>query len=361
MLFLFKKKNSFINLIYFLILFTFSSLRADVYEVPGKKIKKTKSRVKNEIKANIINTISFLKHESSLPKEKNRGEGLIEKLSQSAKDRYLLHNNYVIGDASKLNIVAPDTILSLANSISFFQKNYNYIKGFMIKHNIQLHSIFNAAFLIHVNNLIKLGWGLQSSLYKALTYLHLYNCFNNGILKGLYRLKNQVYDASDEQKEIFDNKAKVMLNNILLFNGSNKIERDRAINRLYNNANRKSAILIIEKYDKNDVSFLEPNNTYGELAPSKDIYEKVLFKKSVLEDAEMRDRFSLRRREMPEITPKNIDFFTIIPKINNNIVEYYVLDEGDENKLEIKKIEALINALDENAVYCLSIVTDYLF
>lgn len=316
-------------------------------DIPGKKIKKQKTYKKEQIKKNILNTITKIE---SLPIHYNNNPSnpIIENLSQSAQERYKLENNYTFG-----NIAVNNTIILPSQKKSFFalpfiQKNYAFINNYLTVNNIEMGNIsYYFTLLLLYKNLIT-GNKLKESLNKAIFQIKKSPPINgNGIISLLCNNKKYPDDQMIEN-----------INNIILYNGSNPIEIDRAINRLYNNAKRKPVLLIIDQYDKNNFTIKENNNTYGELAPSKDIYQKIINDKTKLEDQKMRDRFQLLRRNISIYPPIQTKYFLAIPKIKSNIVEYMTLEKNRDEEIEIKKIETIINNLNKDYFYSLSIITD---
>jgi hypothetical protein len=317
-------------------------------DIPGRKIKKQKAYEKKLIKKNILITAAnLLGNNNRGNKEIVQKNINIDNLSQSAQDRYKLENNFIQGVVS---VEDKKLIHSSKNNtdyiLPFLKTNYGFIEKYLLDNNIQKNSLLYYITLLFLNNTIAQGNNLKKSLAEVVLKIKNYPDNFQGIIDCLQKLDNNFQ---------FDDIKIKLLKNTLLYNGSDRIEIDRVINRFYNNANRQPVVLIIQQYSKNDFTIKENNTTYGELAPSKDIYEKLVHNKKKLEDENMRDYFQLSRRDMPEKKPNTIEYYIVVPKIKSNITEYMTIDRQTQ---AIKKIETIINNLDRDYFYSLSVMTE---
>ncbi len=310
----------------------------------GKKIKTTKSNEKKLIKKEIINTAYSLKKAIKNYKIETNKNINLEKLSISAEEKYKLDNNYIQGNIiNTINIIPKKNKIS---TIQFIEKNYNFIENFFINHNIQNDNLNFYIALLILNNKIKSGENIYQALNETLIHIKKYNINFTSILSYLYNTKNK-----NINNIFYDDQIIHMIQQILIYNGSNHIEIERAINRFYNIANREPVILIIEQHNKEQFEIKENNNTYGELTPDKSIYQKLVYNKNKLENEQMRDHFKLLRRNMPEQNPIKTEYYLVDPKIDSNIVQYITL-ENDKTK----NIEAIINNLNKDYFYSLYII-----
>ena len=324
--------------------------------IPGKKIKTQKNPQKELIKKNILNTISKIKNlRDNFDRSSNLSKELaIENLSPSAQERYKLENNYIEG-----NITVNNTELKNINKkdskfiLPFIKKNYFFIENFLATHNILKNTFQYYCALLSLNNYLIQGYTIKDSLNKIVKEIKSSSIHSDGFINFLYKLKTK-----NNLNDTYDNQMILLLNKILLYNGSDNIEVERAINRFYNNANRKPGILIIEQYEKNNFTIKENNNTYGELAPSKDIYQKLIYDKTKLETEIMRNRFQLLRRNISEEGPIKSSYYLTAPKIKNNIVEYFVITDESEKAITINKIEDVIKNLTKDFYYILYFIEE---
>jgi hypothetical protein len=329
-------------------------LSIDQIIVPGKKIKKNKNKNKNQIKENIINTMNYIKDIDIYTKPKKTNM-IIENLSNSAQERYKLENNFVTGIVKDPQFKKNIEIEKIEHlTFEFIINNYDFIEQYMKNEKIIENSPQYALFLLFFEKNLKKGLKMQTSLEKALLKTKNINFEKNfTIIEFIYKMK----EINTLQKHKFDNNAQNILNKIILFNHEDKIELDRAINRLYNFSNRHPVLIIIEQYHKNNFTIKENNNTYGELGPDKEIYQKIFFNKNKLEEIENQDRNLLSRRHMPETKPKNIFYYAAFPYNNSNIITYKIFKENNK-KPETQKIENIIKNLDSNYFYSISILTE---
>jgi hypothetical protein len=322
--------------------------------IPGRKIKKQKAYEKKLIKKNILRTVShFLDTPTNkyISLEKNTN---IDNLSQSAQERYKLENNFIQGssEGDSKNLIDINK-KNMTYLLPFLQSN-RFIKNYLAQSSVFEDSLDYYFVLLLLNKYILEGNTIQESLMQAIFKVKKYSIYFEGIIPLLENLKIN--------NNLSDDIVIKVLNRILLYNGSDKIEIDRAINRFYNIANREPVILIIEQCNKNDFTINENNNTYGELGPSKDIYQKLIYDKTKLGEEKMRDYFQLSRRNIANNRAIKIKYYFVVPKIKSNIVEYMTINQKTKKE---EKIETIINNLDSNYFYSLSLLSEkelqYLF
>lgn len=207
-------------------------------------------------------------------------------------------------------------------------------------------SFLKSVFFLLLNRYVSQGYNFKDALESISIRLKKQHLFFEGVMQLFENLNNS---------DFYDDFIVNILQNTLIFNGSDKIEKDRAINRFYNYADRNPVMLIIQQYNKNDFTIKENNSTYGELSPSKDIYQKLIYDKTKLESNAMRNYFQLSRRDMPDKKPIKIIYNIVVPKIKSNITEYIAIDV---ETFDIKKIETIINKLDPDYFYSLSVISE---
>lgn len=342
-----KKKFFNFLIINVIILTMFFSQLIAKNDIPGRKIKKQKNNDKRLIKKEILKTAAIFL-DNNFNKESTREKNVnIDNLSQSAQDRYKLENNFIQGTIQRdYNKIIDVNKKNTENTLLFLKKNYNVIKDYLEVHNSISDSFLDNIILLLLNRYISQGYSLKDALMAISVRLKK----NPVIFEGIIQLLENINNSN-----LYDDAIITILKNTLIYNGSDKIETDRAINRFYNYANRHPVVLVIQQYNKNDFTIKENNSTYGELSPSKDIYQKLIYDKKKLENSGMRNYFQLSRRDMPEKKPIKIMYNLVVPNIRSNIIEYMTIDT---QTMSLKKIETIINNLDRDYFYSLSVITE---
>lgn len=341
-----------IKLNLFLILFFLISVYSSI-AVKGKKIKNHKTSEKVEIKKNIKNTMLKLKNfpeSNDIIKNKNKTVNT-EKLSQSAKERYQLKNYYI--QTNDNNVIDKNIyIQNEPTAFPFIIKNYEFIQNYFKINNIDpLQHEFKIGLLL-LNKYLTSGLPLKKSLIKLLEKIKKIKIPEKTTIFDLIKIKNK---NNINEKNENDSKIVNIINKTVIYNGKNKIEKERAINKLYNNIERKEGLLIIQKFNNKNFTIKEQNNTYGDLSPSKDIYEKLIDNKNILYDGENNNKFLIPHRNLPETTPETTEFYSIYPQIKSNMVQYYsVNSNSSHDTLTINKIEDIINNLDYDFFYVIT-------
>lgn len=320
----------------------------------GRKIKHHKNKKKIHIKNNIIELASSLKNSESSSKFLNTPP------SATAEARYKINNFYVTkNNATKNNASHYYHSNSKMHVLQYLLNNYDEIQ---IKLNQTLNSTdlpwSNIAFLIFVKYII-LGEQFQIALQKTISEVNNMKSISTFNKKEKYDLVTLLEKKKTRingfQKDIFDTKVIDILKKSLLWNAKNTTETDRVTNRVYNIAKHEPVLLLISYYNQNIFTIKEITTTYGELELSKDIYEKILFKKVKIHNEKEQAQFSALRRNLPDGPAQKHESIILIPEITNNIIEYWTLIKEKDSIKKIK-LETFVKNLSKDNFYLFSVL-----
>jgi hypothetical protein len=130
--------------------------------------------------------------------------------------------------------------------------------------------------------------------------------------------------------------------------------------------------LIVSKFSENDFSPLDLTNTYGELDPSRDIYQKILFDSSFSETQFLKsisnkdfyvnftDRFDLPHRNLPIKKPLQTVSLIGLPEIHSNMVNYSFLEISQnisEEQIAKVSFKKYIDSLTSSGVYSIQVLS----
>jgi hypothetical protein len=167
------------------------------------------------------------------------------------------------------------------------------------------------------------------------------------IIELLIRKKNT---TTPDQETFFDTTADDLLLKTFIVNMHNKIEIDRVINRIENATGRKPCLLTISSYLESDFGTNEKLNTFGEMTPDRDTYKKILFTKNTYPHNN-ESSYQMMHRNIPfHSTPDNM-YITIIPRIKNNITEYYTIIDN-----KIIPLKKYIQSIQNKDFLCISVL-----
>ena len=321
----------------------------------GRKIKQNKNKNKIYIKNNIIDLAA-----KTLKNDESKGKFLNTPLSATAQARYKINNFYVTqNNAAKNNDSHYYHSNSKIHVLKYLLKNYDEIKN-QINKKLNSADPFwdDIALLIFIKYII-LGEQLATAFKKAASTVSSMKSISNFNKKEKYDmitlLEKKKNRTNPFQKDTFDTKAIEILKKNLLWNAKNTTETDRVTNRVYNLAKHEPVLLLISSYNQNIFTIKETTTTYGELELSKDIYEKILFKKMKIHNQKEQAEFSALRRNLPDAPPEEHKFIILIPEITNNIIEYWTLIQEKDSIKKIK-LETFVNNLSKDNFYLFSIL-----
>jgi len=311
----------------------------------GKLIKTHKSELKNKIEENIEKNIE------ELFKTVTDQKVTMDKsfLSASAMSRYCGQSYYIKKDPLYNSIINDQQISKKScnqNNTILFNFLSDKIAG--IENKIQktypLQSILFQKYilLLLINNILQ-GQSIAASLPEIKSAPLL----KNNIIALLLAKKTV---ASAFAKNDFDRTAEEILLKTFICNGADRVEKDRITNRIINSAARKPILIITELFDPNNFTQAEVNNTFGEMTPSRDIYQKILFNPNQYYKT-TEARYQMMHRNIPD-QKGTCSFYIAIPLIADNMVTYYIMENGKKIKLN-----EFINSVTKNKFFMFTILS----
>lgn len=296
----------------------------------GKKIKEHKSPIKNTIAEKIDTNIGSLFH--SMTDQKSSLD--VSDLSASALSRYCGKTYYIQSSNLDQTIIGEKTydnnICQKDNSLLFYflNKNLSRIKMKIDQLYPQANQFQKQYYLLLFINKILQGEPSRTIQKEMIPLpLHLSEFDITALL--VYKKK---FITSDKQ-DLFDQKAENLLLQTFIFNDTDKVEKDRVSNRITYVGQRNPLMLIITKYDKSTFTPQECLNTFGEMTPSRDIYQKLLFTPATSYYNVTEGTYQMLHRNIPDKKYTNISYALAIPEIHDNMVTYYIFENSNTIKL----------------------------
>lgn len=249
---------------------------------------------------------------------------------------------------------AEKDLMSEAN-VSFLFLKEQLLKNYFDRHfnGNKNNSFLFSVFIFLVSSLTKKGITFDISLDYAKEILmtsnfnYFFSKTNQFDMVNFLLFLKEKFIMNRENNLLFNEKAKRILQKIILWDTKEKIEHERALNQFYNMAKRENCCAVFSFYrdDSKRVSGLEP---YGDLHLDYDIYRSVLFDYS-------KNLSSVRRRSFSDLNlVKKEKTFFMMPILKSNMVKYVV---PAEEKISVEEIFSYIRQ-SENCKLCSIIFLD---